>query len=1252
RSSSPTTSTPEIPTTLILPAPYAIITPSSEFSLASVIAPPEIHQRRAILIRPEEDIPIALRYTSHHLDHFTSGSSSSHSSLDHSSSGHSIMGHYGCSRPSLQLESAPLLPLTTDNIRANNGDSSPLVSSRVDLLPPRKRFKDSISPEDITDKDIDTNVLEGIKADAMAVKVVVDRDVEAEIDALIEVRVDVVAGIDIPDGMLTPDAVEHLEQVKKGLRDIYDHEALAAYEATRAANDLEAENQSQNSSDDDNGNGGNGNPPKNNRDARPVVRECTYQDFMKCQPLNFKGTKGFVGLISALTWWNSHKRTIGTGAAFDMSWRELMKLMAKGNVIAAGPTRLQDVVRIANNLMDQKLKGYAVKNAENKRRLEVNQRDNVDSSHHSNGQMLEVKMWQEPIRLATMRENRKMDCCLSVTSRGQVVNQRVVTSFEYERQGHYRSDCPKLKDQNYGNKAGNKNRIGEARGKAYVLGGGDVNPDSNVAKGTFLLNNHYAFVLFDSGVDQSFVSTTFSNLLDVTPDTLDVSYAVELADERISKTNTVLRGCTLGLLGHLFNIDLMPVELGSFDVIIGMDWLANHHAVIVYDEKIMRIPYGDEVLIVKGDRGGKGEKSKLSIISCTKTQKYIKRGCPIFLAQITKKETEDKLEEKRLEDVPTIIMANVNHDDEVPVVEPNQHNDVPVVPEPVLEDEDEDPMEIDIEEDENEPELTCPYEETNSLNPPPPASESEPDDDIEVKNPIEHDDETVSVSVYEVGESFTSAIPREDGDRLLPGFMRRDIDSLFGQMVNFSRRLCGRETAYALAEKKRTDSMERLVEKLSNVKEKAECKKLNKELEEAKVSNTHLRMQNERVERDLYWTRVRAHEFYQEMIRKGFVFEESPNKAIDVPIEDVKSSSPKEIMPPKSTPMTQAAMQRMIKESVDAAIAVERERQAKVRNDASRSGPVRGQNTAPVVYECTFARFMKCNPTVFCGIEGAIELQRWFEKTESVFGISECAKGKKVRIMPPKSAPITQAAMQRMIKESVDEAITVERERQVKVRNDASGSRPVRGQNTAPVVRECTFARFMKCNPTVFCGIEGAIELQRWFEKTESVFGISECAKGKKTEMKQLMTAEFCLIEEIQRLENELWNLKVKEYDIVAYTQRFNELALMCPRMVEPERVKVDAYIRGLTDNIKGEVTSSKPANLSEAVRMAHKLMEQKSQARNERILEGKKRKWENHQGGNSSGKGNQKDNSRQTLQNNQKQGNARAMVTAPTDGK
>ncbi|GJZ70113.1 putative reverse transcriptase domain-containing protein [Tanacetum coccineum] len=204
------------------------------------------------------------------------------------------------------------------------------------------------------------------------------------------------------------------------------------------------------------------------------------------------------------------------------------------------------------------------------------------------------------------------------------------------------------------NKTGNKTGNNEAKARAYTIGGGGASPDYNVITGTFLLNNRYASMLFDSGADRSFVSTTCSALLDVIPYTLDVSYAVELADERILETNVILRGCTLGLLGHPFNIDLIPVELGSFDVIIGMDYLAKYHAVIVCDEKIVRIPYGDEVLIIEGDRCNDGSKSKLSIISCTKTQKYIHKGCQVYLAQVTVKKTDDKSEEKRLEDVPIV----------------------------------------------------------------------------------------------------------------------------------------------------------------------------------------------------------------------------------------------------------------------------------------------------------------------------------------------------------------------------------------------------------------------------------------------------------------------------------------------------------------------------------------------------------------------------------------------------------------------
>ncbi|GJV91404.1 putative reverse transcriptase domain-containing protein [Tanacetum coccineum] len=107
-------------------------------------------------------------------------------------------------------------------------------------------------------------------------------------------------------------------------------------------------------------------------------------------------------------------------------------------------------------------------------------------------------------------------------------------------------------------------------------------------------------------------------------------------------------------MNHPFNIDLMPVPLGSFDAIVGMDWLTKYHGVIICDEKIVRVPYGGEMLIFQGNRNNQKKESRLDIISCTKTQEYLSKGCDVFLAHITTKETEDKSEEKRLEDVPIV----------------------------------------------------------------------------------------------------------------------------------------------------------------------------------------------------------------------------------------------------------------------------------------------------------------------------------------------------------------------------------------------------------------------------------------------------------------------------------------------------------------------------------------------------------------------------------------------------------------------
>ncbi|GJW30979.1 putative reverse transcriptase domain-containing protein [Tanacetum coccineum] len=310
----------------------------------------------------------------------------------------------------------------------------------------------------------------------------------------------------------------------------------------------------------------------------------------------------------------------------------------KGNITSSKPATLHDAINMARELVEQAVQGKATRIGEsNKRKWEDHQRNtnnnnnnpnnnNNNNRNRNNNYHQQQNRRQETARAyaAAPTENRgyagnlpkcnrcnfhhsgrcppkcqkcqrtshlEKDCRAILPGACNDFLQNA-TCYGCGEKGHLKNKCPK---------AGNQHNEG-ARARAYVV---VENPQQNpnVVTGTFLLNDHYACILFDSGAEKSFVSSAFTPFIDIAPTALNTSYEVELADGKVVSTDTILRSCTLVLLNHVFKIDLLPTRLGSFDVIIGMDWLSYHRAVIDCYEKIVRIPLPNgEILEVQGER--------------------------------------------------------------------------------------------------------------------------------------------------------------------------------------------------------------------------------------------------------------------------------------------------------------------------------------------------------------------------------------------------------------------------------------------------------------------------------------------------------------------------------------------------------------------------------------------------------------------------------------------------------------------------
>ncbi|GKC32988.1 putative reverse transcriptase domain-containing protein [Tanacetum coccineum] len=360
----------------------------------------------------------------------------------------------------------------------------------------------------------------------------------------------------------------------------------------------------------------------------------------------------------ALSWWNSSAKPIGIEEAYKTTWFKFKKLLIKkycartevkkmedefynlivkgndlktyvrrfqelavlcptmvpnseklmevfieglprsieGNVTASKPQTLEEAITItqritvttiatatmitSNNRIERQetIKAYAVTPTENSRYTGSLPLCKKCTLHHTGPCIVKCQTCNKVGHLTRNCRNKG-------PATGSNLQPVFVTCHACGEKGHYKSQCSRANNN--------------AHGSAHMLRDKNAHQDPNVVTGTFLLNQHLARVLFDSGADKSFVSISLASILNILPITLHTTYDIEMVNGNLVGTNTVIQGCTLILLNQPFEIDLIPIKLGSFDVVIGMDWLSKYHARIICDEKVVHIPIDGETFIIQ-----------------------------------------------------------------------------------------------------------------------------------------------------------------------------------------------------------------------------------------------------------------------------------------------------------------------------------------------------------------------------------------------------------------------------------------------------------------------------------------------------------------------------------------------------------------------------------------------------------------------------------------------------------------------------